>query len=114
MIPQQALKFAKKTSTENNDGWRYHMNRKGQQQKRLQLRGQSRAVDCPLVGVPEPIRKVFVSRINCDTTISSLQNYLKSRKVNAKKIIQTSCETSKFKSFKVTVDSMIGAIISKC
>ena len=101
--PKFAMSYAK-TEAENNDGWRYHTNRKRQQQKRLQLRGQGRAVDCPLVGAPEPIRKVFVSRMNCDTTISSLKNYLESRKVNVREIIQTSRETSKFKSFKVTVD----------
>ena len=42
VIPQQAPKFAMsyaKTAAENNDGWRYHTNRKQQQQKRLQLRG---------------------------------------------------------------------------
>ena len=71
VIPQQAPKFAMsyaKTAAENND------NIKRQQQERLQLRGQGRGVDSPLVGAPEPIRKVFVSRMNCDTTISSLKN----------------------------------------
>ena len=42
--------------------------------------------------------------MNCDTIIRSLKNYLESRKVNVREIIQTSRETSKFKSFKVTVD----------
>ena len=53
VIPQQAPKLAMsyaKTAAENNDGRRYHTNRKRQQQKRLQLRGQGRRLSpcgCP-------------------------------------------------------------------
>ena len=70
---------------------------------KLRLRGPGRTTDCPIKGAPEPLKSIFVSRLEHDTSSTELEAFLKRRKIDVKEIKQMSHTDAKYKAYKVTV-----------
>lgn len=95
-------------SAKNNDSWRVQQkprnrNRQYHNNMKLQLKGAGRATDCPIKGAPEPLRSVFVSRLEHNTSSAELESFLQRKKIDVKEIKQWSHDNAKYKAYKITV-----------
>jgi hypothetical protein len=97
---QQVGQSTASSSIQNDEGFGIQRNQR-RKEKRLTIRGT--ATNCTVKGAPEPIRELFISRVDNSTTTNVLKQHLHNNNINVIDLSQLSNELSKFKSFKLTV-----------